>query len=85
MKLDATVMRLNVVDISYLDCVHFVYPSFFTWTLNERIREISSSGPPKEWMKRQNAKHKSDDGIDVAEVEGEGPDVEVSVGQETDE
>lgn len=72
MKLEATVMKFNVVDISFLDHVHYVYPSFFTWTLNERIREVSVSGPPKDWMKRQNEKHKSDDGLEVADVESDG-------------
>lgn len=69
MKLEATVIKFSVGDISYLDSVQFVYPSFFTWTLNERLRDFTASGPPKEWMKRQNDKHKLDAGTETAETE----------------
>lgn len=51
-------MQFSAGDISYLDCVHLVYPSFYTWTLNENVRDVKSSGEPKEWMKRQNQKHR---------------------------
>lgn len=64
-------MKFSAGDISYIDCVHFVYPSFFTWTLNERIREYTQSGPPKEWMLRQNERHHSDAGSEMAEGEGD--------------
>jgi hypothetical protein len=75
LKMEATVMKFNVGEISFLDCVLLVYPSFYTWTRNERIRDFVPAGPPKEWMKRQNESHLNGGG-DGADGEGEnGEDV----------
>lgn len=66
-------MKFNVVDISYIDSVQFVYPSFHNWTLNERIRD-AQSGPLKDWQTRQNKKHISED---AEKAEGDGGGTEL--------
>lgn len=85
MKFEADVMKFNVGDISFLDRVNFAYPSFYLWTLNERIEELKNCGEPKEWMKRQNEKHFSDGGGEMAEMDEDYEGGGSEVGQEVDE
>ena len=46
MKLEVVVKELDV-GIAWIDRVEAIYPSFFTWLLNERIREWKEPGPPR--------------------------------------
>ena len=47
MKMDAAVKELDL-GIKWIDFVEAVYPSYFTWTANERIHRWKEPGPPKE-------------------------------------
>lgn len=75
MKLEANVGRLEN-GIMWLDLVGNVYPSFFKWTLNERLRDWKEPGPPKAWMKRAGGKQQVEESQDVVkhEIENETPD-----------
>ena len=55
MKMEANVSQLEN-GFTWLDVVTNVYPSFFTWTLNERMRDWKQPGPPKSWMQRVSGK-----------------------------
>ncbi|PPJ56532.1 hypothetical protein CBER1_03903 [Cercospora berteroae] len=75
MKLEANVGRLEN-GIMWLDLVDNVYPSFFKWTLNERMREWKEPGSPKAWMKRASGKQQVEESQDVVkhEIQDETPD-----------
>ncbi|KAK4617957.1 hypothetical protein CLAFUW4_12506 [Fulvia fulva] len=55
LKIEALVKTLSN-GIEFVDHYKHAYPSFYTWTLNDRIRDWKEPGPPKAWMQRQNAK-----------------------------
>ncbi|USW57185.1 Putative argonaute-binding protein [Septoria linicola] len=75
MKLEANVSQLKD-GLMWLDLVENVYPTFFKWTLNERVRDWKEPGPPKSWMQRASAKEVGEEVQDVAghEDEHETPD-----------
>lgn len=51
MKIEAKVIELDL-GVKWIDYVENTYASFFTWLMNERIREWKEPGPPKSWMLR---------------------------------
>lgn len=53
MKFQAVIHELEI-GITWIDSLEYVYPSFYTWTWNERIRDWKEPGPPKAWQERQN-------------------------------
>ena len=59
MKFDATMKQLEN-GIIWIDSVDVVFPSFYTWTLNERVRALREPGPPKAWMERANRKRNNE-------------------------
>ncbi|KXS97063.1 hypothetical protein AC578_10805 [Pseudocercospora eumusae] len=72
MKLDAIVKTFGC-GFSWIDAVECVYPTFFTWTLNERAMDWKEPGPPTEWMLRQEEK-KSAVGNEMVRREDEDED-----------
>ncbi|KAK4494568.1 hypothetical protein PRZ48_013924 [Zasmidium cellare] len=69
-KLEGIVKELNI-GIKFIDSIEYVYPSFYTWTLNEPFRDWKEPRPPKAWMLRQMAK---ENGVEeeAGSREGEG-------------
>ncbi|TKA61066.1 hypothetical protein B0A55_11685 [Friedmanniomyces simplex] len=63
MKMEAVVKELDV-GVKWIDCVEVVYPTFYTWLPNERIKGWKEPGPPTAWMQRAMAKR-----MGLAEVE----------------
>ncbi|TKA77426.1 hypothetical protein B0A55_04823 [Friedmanniomyces simplex] len=55
MKMEAVVKDLDV-GVKWIDCVEVVYPTFYTWLPNERIKGWKEPGPPTAWMQRAMAK-----------------------------
>ncbi|EME78353.1 uncharacterized protein MYCFIDRAFT_144312 [Pseudocercospora fijiensis CIRAD86] len=73
MKLDAIIKTFGC-GLSWIDAVECVYPSFFTWTLNERAMDWNEPGPPTEWMLRQEEMKKSGMGDEIIRREDEDED-----------
>ncbi|GAB7362751.1 hypothetical protein MBLNU230_g3056t1 [Neophaeotheca triangularis] len=61
MGLWAVVKELDC-GIKWLDSILGIYPTFFVYIPNERIKEWKEPGPPKEWMKRQIEKKAEESG-----------------------
>jgi hypothetical protein len=69
MKFEATFREL-ACGVLWLDAVDIVYPSFFTWTRNELLREWREPGPPKAWMRRRDGGKEEVEQEEVVVVEG---------------
>lgn len=61
MKMEANVSQLDN-GFMWLDVVTNVYPTFFNWTLNERMRGWKEPGPPKKWMQRVSGETQTEEG-----------------------
>ncbi|EME40547.1 hypothetical protein DOTSEDRAFT_177599 [Dothistroma septosporum NZE10] len=70
LKIEGLVKKLSN-GMEFIDHYEHVYPSFYTWSLNHRIRDWKEPGPPKAWMKRQQAKKKGEDGKELVRREDE--------------
>lgn len=70
MKLEVRIKELKC-GVKWIDAVVNVYPSFFKWTLNERMRDYKEPGPPKAWMERQIKKAKGMM-VEGGDVDGDG-------------
>lgn len=66
-KIEAVVKELDI-GIKWMDYVEAIFPSFYAWLPNERIRKWKEPGEPKEWMERQ--MKKGADSVGVVEHEG---------------
>ncbi len=65
LKMEVCVKELDI-GVKWIDYLETTYASFFTWLVNENIREWKEPGPARQWMGRQVG------GQEMVGAEGEG-------------
>ncbi|KAK4544407.1 hypothetical protein LTR36_004298 [Oleoguttula mirabilis] len=78
-KMEVIVKELDI-GVKWIDSVDAVFPSFYTYLPNERIRKWTEPGEQKAWMGRQEENKKNGGG--EMNVTGEGGQDEVGEGQD---